>query len=192
MARALPVVVIRTIERSSSWLRYRAFKPLGIGALGDGSFIGYPRRILGRHRIHVGARTYILGESWLMAHEQYAGVIFDSRVSIGNDVYIGRHFTLSAAIGVTIGDGSVISDNVYIGDTDHGFAPDRGLILKQPLTSRGAISIGAHSFIGYGSVVLSNVVLGEHCVVGSNSVVTRSFPAHSRIGGVPARLLGSQ
>jgi acetyltransferase-like isoleucine patch superfamily enzyme len=36
---------------------------------------------------------------------------------------------------------------------------------------------------------MSGVVLGDHCVVGANSVVTRSFLPYSMIGGVPARLL---
>jgi acetyltransferase-like isoleucine patch superfamily enzyme len=31
--------------------------------------------------------------------------------------------------------------------------------------------------------------LGDHCVVGANSTVTRSFPSYSMIGGSPARLL---
>jgi acetyltransferase-like isoleucine patch superfamily enzyme len=36
---------------------------------------------------------------------------------------------------------------------------------------------------------MSGVTLGDYCVVGANSVVTRSFPAGSVIAGAPARLL---
>jgi len=36
---------------------------------------------------------------------------------------------------------------------------------------------------------MSGVTLGEHCVVGANSVVTRSFPAGSMVAGCPAKLV---
>jgi acetyltransferase-like isoleucine patch superfamily enzyme len=33
------------------------------------------------------------------------------------------------------------------------------------------------------------VTLGPHCIVGANSVVTRSFPGYVMLGGLPARLI---
>ena len=43
--------------------------------------------------------------------------------------------------------------------------------------------------IGSGSTILSNVVIGEHAIVGAGSVVTRDVPAHTIVAGNPARAL---
>jgi len=43
--------------------------------------------------------------------------------------------------------------------------------------------------IGSGSTILSNVVIGEHAIVGAGSVVTRDVPAHTIVAGNPARVL---
>ena len=78
---------------------------------------------------------------------------------------------------------------MYITDHVHGFNPEGGLVREQPLVCKGDVIVGAHSFIGYRVSILSGVHLGKHCVVGANSVVTRSFPDYSMIAGIPARLL---
>ncbi|WP_345934273.1 acyltransferase [Granulicella sp. WH15] len=61
--------------------------------------------------------------------------------------------------------------------------------MKQALESKGPIRIGRNCFLGYRAAVLPGVTLGEGCVVGINAVVTRSFPAHSMLAGVPAKVI---
>jgi acetyltransferase-like isoleucine patch superfamily enzyme len=43
--------------------------------------------------------------------------------------------------------------------------------------------------IGSGATILSNVVIGEHAIVGAGSVVTHDVPDHGVVAGNPARLL---
>lgn len=45
--------------------------------------------------------------------------------------------------------------------------------------------------IGSGAAILSNLVIGEHAIVGAGSVVTRDVPARSIVAGNPARVLRS-
>ena len=53
----------------------------------------------------------------------------------------------------------------------------------------GKVSIGDNVFIGYGSIVMPNVRIGNGCVVGANSVVTRSLPDGVVAAGSPAKVL---
>ena len=82
-----------------------------------------------------------------------------------------------------------LSEYVYITDNAHGLHPERGPIMKQPLESKGPVHIGRNCFLGFRVSIMPGVTLGEHCVVGANSVVTRSFPAYSMVAGMPAKLI---
>lgn len=55
--------------------------------------------------------------------------------------------------------------------------------------SKGKIVIGHDCWLGIGTTILSNVSLGNGCIVAAGSVVTKSFPPYSIIGGSPAKLI---
>jgi len=157
--------------------------------MGPRSAVRPPRTIPNRDRVTMGRDCSVGRHSLLHAHRQYAGVPLDGRISLGDNVYIGGFAQLNAMHHLQIGDGCVLSEFVYISDSAHGLDPHAGLIMEQPLESKGPVTIGRNVFIGYGCVVLHGVSLGDHCVVGARSVVTRSFPAYSMIAGSPARLV---
>jgi acetyltransferase-like isoleucine patch superfamily enzyme len=133
--------------------------------------------------------TFIQHHAWLSATMSYGGESFQPEIAIGNDVYIGDFCSIFAINRVTIEDGCVLSNYVYISDSAHGIDPAKGPIMHQNLYSKGEVRIGRSTFIGYRVCVMPGVTLGEHCVVGANAVVTKSFPAYSMIAGVPAQLV---
>jgi acetyltransferase-like isoleucine patch superfamily enzyme len=95
-------------------------------------------------------------------------------------------------------EGVTIEDHVFIG---HGVTfindsyprattPSGQLQTEQDWkVERTLVKKGAS--IGSGVTILSNVVIGEHAVVGAGSVVTHDVPAHTIVAGNPARVLRS-
>lgn len=171
------------------WRAIRHFKPIGIRQCGRDSYILRPRRIDGPQNIYIGKGTIVHKHSWLCTISEYAGQVFHPRLEIGNNVYIGQYACIVATQTMSIEDGCVLSEYVYIADNGHGISPDAGLIMSQPLTTKATVRLGAHCFVGYRACILPGVELGNWCIVGANSVVTKSFPDYSMVAGIPAKLI---
>lgn len=157
--------------------------------IGEGSRILRPHLLLSPESLSIGRDSVIYPGAHITPHKEWAGVKYNSEIKIGDGVYIGGHAYFAAIDSIEIEDGCVLSEYVYITDHAHGVHPGRGPIMKQPLESRGPVHIGRNCFLGFRVSVLPGVRLGEHCVVGANSVVTRSFPAYSMVAGCPARVI---
>ncbi|WP_309303376.1 acyltransferase [Vibrio fluvialis] len=53
----------------------------------------------------------------------------------------------------------------------------------------GPISVGSQVFIGMNSIILPNVTIGDNCVIGAGSVVTKNVPSNSVYAGIPAKFI---
>lgn len=53
------------------------------------------------------------------------------------------------------------------------------------------ISIGSDVFLGARSTIMPGIRVGDRCIVAAGSVVTKSVPGGSIVGGNPARIIGS-
>lgn len=64
-------------------------------------------------------------------------------------------------------------------------------ILSHDMTRnlRADTRIGQNCFIGGRSLILPGVTIGDSCIVGAGSVVTRSVPPNSIVAGNPAKLI---
>ncbi len=72
---------------------------------------------------------------------------------------------------------------------DHGIAAGEP-IRRQPLRTRGGITIGDDVWLGVGVIVLDGVRIGRGAVIGAGAVVTRNVPEGAVAAGVPARVVG--
>lgn len=168
---------------------YNKNNSLGI-KIGSNSFFEKPKILDGAEYIVIKDNSSIGHSSWLGAFDKYLNQSFKPKIIISNNVRIGNYACITSINEILIKDGCLLSEYVYISDHYHGFDPILNLSpMNQPLFSKGKVEIGEDTFIGYRATILSGVKLGKNCVVGSHSVVTKSFPDYSMIVGSPARLI---
>ena len=123
-------------------------------------------------------------------------VVFATRsaravIAIGSDCGL-TGATLVAAERIQIGDRVLIGANATIMDTD--FHP------LDPVRRRADVSAGESApvfieddvFIGMNAVILKGVRLGEGCVVGAGSVVSKDVAKGATVAGNPARVVAKQ
>jgi maltose O-acetyltransferase len=109
---------------------------------------------------------------------------------IGEHVYIGEDFIIidddvaGSPFNLCIGDRASISPRAtFVLHTE----PNQSRIAPYVNSHKGNITLESDVWIGTGSVILPDVTVGEGAVVGANSVVTKSVPPYTVVGGVPAR-----
>lgn len=97
---------------------------------------------------------------------------------------------LSIANSLNMGEKVLLSPNVYITDCDHEYCNLEVPVIDQGVVQRGqTVSIGDGSYIGINAVIVGNVKIGKHCVIGANSVVTKDVPDYCVAVGSPSRVI---
>lgn len=153
-------------------------------------------------QIHEGAYLSALGKGKLSLGDNvnvgaYSRVVISqtfhdlgSHIRIGDRVGLGDFAHLGGAGGLEIGDDCIIGAYLSCHPENHIYA-DPEVPIRLQGVSRQGIKIGSNCWIGAKVTILDGVEIGEHCVIAAGAVVTKSMPAHSIIGGVPARVIKS-
>lgn len=55
--------------------------------------------------------------------------------------------------------------------------------------NKGNIIIGNDVWIGYDSIILSGVTIGDGAIIGARAVVTKDVPPYTIVGGIPAKAI---
>jgi acetyltransferase-like isoleucine patch superfamily enzyme len=87
--------------------------------------------------------------------------------------------------GIHIGKNTLISSHVTI--LAHKFIPKNN--MEYSIGENIDTFIGDGCFIGTGSFIMSGIKIGDYCVVGAASVVTRDIPSNCIVAGNPARII---
>jgi serine O-acetyltransferase len=110
---------------------------------------------------------------------------FLTGIEIHPGARIGRRCFIDHGMGVVVGETAEIGDDVLI---------YQGVSLGGTSLTRGKRhpTIEDYVVVGLGSTVLGPVTIGRHSRVGAGSVVVTSVPPHSTVVGVPGRIVGER
>lgn len=114
---------------------------------------------------------------------------------IGKNTFINFNFTCQDDTYVTIGENCDFGPNVTIVTPLHPMiAAERKELLcpdgeKRRLCYAKPVVIGNGCWLCANVTVLPGVTIGDNCVIGAGSVVTRSIPANSFAAGNPCRVI---
>ena len=141
-------------------------------------------------RISLGNSVTIQQTAWLnVATEDPSG---DPIIVIDDNCSIGLGSMISAKNRIHLERNVLVGQHVLIQDHNHAYEDITTPIANQGITEGGRIRIGEGSWIGWGAAIVcarGELTIGRNCVVGVNSMVTRSIPDYSVVFGSPAKII---
>lgn len=128
-------------------------------------------------------------ENWLWRHKRRGLARFLSQVTrffTGIEIHpgatLGRRVFIDHGMGVIIGETAVVGNDVtlYQGVTLGGTGKDQG--KRHPNLGDGVV-------VGVGAAVLGNITIGAHSKVGGGAVVVDNVPENCTVVGIPGRIV---
>ena len=143
-------------------------------------------------RIIIGKQSQFISRS----SDNPAGISRPCQLEVSNDatIQIGNRCGFSGTVmnarsKIEIGDDVLCGADVRIFDNDFHPTDPEMRITNRNHSSVSPVVIESNTFIGTNSIILKGVKIGTNSVIAAGSIVTKSFPANSLIGGNPARLI---
>lgn len=123
---------------------------------------------------------YSIIEQYALINNQMGDII------IGDNTHIN---TRSKIVGpVTIGNNVIMGGDSQITGLTHNYRDVTRPICKQGVTPERTV-IEDDVWIGGNSCIIQGLTIGTHSLIAAGSVVTKSVPPYSVVGGNPAKLI---
>lgn len=110
----------------------------------------------------------------------------------GNNIVLGKNVFINSNCYFMDGAKITVGDNVFIGPSCGFYTANHPLDYQtrnQGIEQALPISIGNNVWLGGNVIVLPGVKIGDGCVIGAGSVVTKDIEANSIATGVPCKVI---
>lgn len=111
---------------------------------------------------------------------------FGKNITLGDDVYLNFNCTILDCAPVSIGAGTFVGPNVGFYAVNHALDAEARC---QGVCQGAPIRVGSRCWLGGSVTVLAGVQIGDDCVIGAGSVVTKNIPSKSVAVGNPCRVI---
>jgi len=130
---------------------------------------------------HIGARTRVRGGSVMLMGD-------NSRVEIGQATTMtGPVIVAQGGAQVVLGQDCMVAYGSDIRCSDGHSVIDT--VSGETVNPAADVVIGNHVWIGIHSQILKGLTIADHAIVAARSVVTRSVPSGTIVGGNPAKII---
>lgn len=111
---------------------------------------------------------------------------YGSNIYVGEKVFFNFNCVVLDVNKITIGSNVLLGPNVQIYAATHSMDYK---IRVQWLESGEPINIGSDVWIGGGVIICAGVTIGDRCVIGAGSIVTRDIPSDTFAAGNPCKVI---
>lgn len=174
---------IRKLHFMRRFLSFDISSGIGQDGLGKGCFL------TGTEHISIGRDCYLGQGTELATLEYHFSQKLYPCLTIGNHVRCVGGCRITCAGNIKIEDDVLLGPEVFITDHNHGMDPSYpGGYSSQPLIIKD-VRIGKSVWLGQRVCVMPGVHIGEHSIVGANSVVTKDILPYTIAVGSPAKMV---
>jgi maltose O-acetyltransferase len=111
---------------------------------------------------------------------------YGANLHLGYDSFVNTNSVFLDCAEITIGDHARLGPGVQVLAADHPREPE---LRAADVELAAPVRIGARTWIGAGTIVCPGVTIGEHSIVGAGSVVVRDVPERVMAAGNPCRVI---
>lgn len=111
---------------------------------------------------------------------------YGTNIRLGSKVFFNFNCVVLDVMAVTIGNNVLFGPAVQIYSATHPISAAERRTWKE---FARPVTIGNDVWVGGGAIICPGVTIGDRCVIGAGSVVTRSIPSDSFAAGNPCRVV---